>query len=59
MYVLQNAQNQYLFEYLMGELFFCQSIQKAMTFQDQKIAVKFKKRIYKQKNVDLSVQTRF
>ena len=57
MFVLQNSKNQYLNEFLMGQVIFCNSIQKAMIFENDFNAITFKKRIFIQTGIDLSVQT--
>lgn len=56
MYVLQNSKNEYVFEYLLGELLFCNSLEKAMTFEDDFKVKDFRKKIYEDKSVKVSVQ---
>ena len=56
MYVLQNSKNEYIFEYLLGELLFCNSLANAMTFEDEFKAKDFRKRIYEDESVTVSVQ---
>ena len=57
MYVLQNLENKYLYEFLLGEVIFCDSIQNAMVFENDFSAITIKKRVFIQTGIDLSVQT--
>lgn len=56
-YVLQNNQQKYLSEYLMGKLILTHSITEAMVFADQHTALGFKKYIKKQTKQEFFVQS--
>lgn len=57
MYVLLTNRNKYFVEYLIGSLILSDSIEKAMLFNDNDTAQKFKQMLYQTCEIKTTVQT--
>jgi len=56
-YVLLTEDQSYFVEYLVGELILSNSISEAMMFQDENLALRFKKMLYATCQLNTSVNT--
>ncbi len=56
-YVLYTPSNEYVVEYLLKQLILSKSITKALSFDDEEIAIGFKDLVFEDCKIDCSVNT--